>query len=486
MHVADLSDKFREECGVMGVWGHKDAARLTYLGLFALQHRGQESAGIVTHNGNELLSYKGLGEVNEVFNEDILAKELPGSTAIGHVRYSTTGSSTLKNAQPLMVESWRGMVALGHNGNLVNTAELRDRLSREGSIFQSSSDTEVILHLLLKSRKADFLEAFVDALSQVKGAYSMVMLAGNQLIAVRDPNGVRPLCLGEFEGATVVASETCAFDLIGAKYIRDVQPGEILIVDRSGQRSLFPFKPVTHRPCVFEYVYFARPDSLVFGQSVQEMRKAYGRQLARETSVEADVVVPVPDSGVFAALGFSQESGIPYDMGIIRNHYIGRTFIDPGDGQRQFKVKVKLNPVSRIIAGKRIVIIDDSIVRGTTSKALVAILRQAGAREVHMRVSSPPVKWSCFYGIDTYERSKLIAAQKSVDEIRQYLDVDSLGYLSLEGMLREARAVGGNTFCTACWDGNYAVEFPAVQDVQLRLPLSEPHGTPVLDKEQPV
>ncbi|MSO83035.1 MAG: amidophosphoribosyltransferase, partial [Acidobacteria bacterium] len=404
-----MFDTFREECGVFGIFGHAEAANLTYLGLYALQHRGQESAGIAASDGAQIRHRKAMGYVNEAFDADSLAK-LSGNLAIGHVRYSTAGESKLSNAQPIVVDSVHGPFAIGHNGNLVNAGELRDALVREGAIFQTSSDTEVLVHLYAKSREAGAEAAIVDAISQVRGAFSFVMMTRDRIIGIRDPHGFRPLALGRLGEAWVMCSETCALDLIGATYVRDIEPGEVVIASASGLKSIKPFAPAPQSQCVFEHVYFARPDSYVFGESVNEVRTGLGRRLARECPANADVVVPIPDSGVCAAVGFAEASGIPMRMGLIRNHYVGRTFIQPQQSIRNFGVRVKLNPVRSIIDGKRVVLVDDSIIRGTTSRKIVRMVRSSGAREVHMRISCPPTISPCFYGVDTPRRSELIAA----------------------------------------------------------------------------
>jgi len=447
-------DKFRDECGVFGIARSEEASRLTYLGLYGLQHRGQESAGIVTSDGSRLHHHKGMGYVSDVFDSQRIAS-LPGDSAIGHVRYSTTGSSIVANAQPILTESWRGPMAVAHNGNLVNVSQIRQRLESDGAIFQSTSDTEVILHLLARCPLHDFDAALKNVLSYVHGAFSLVLLTPRTLYAVRDPFGVRPLCLGRLGEAFVVASETCAFDLLGVEYIRDVLPGEILRIQDGELRSAFlPTAPRTAH-CIFEHVYFSRPDSKVFERSVHKSRYKMGRQLAKEAPVEAELVVPVPDSGVTAALGYSDESGVPFTMGLVRNHYVGRTFIQPSPSIRHFGVRVKLNPVKELLRNKRIILIDDSIVRGTTSQKIVDMVRSAGAREVHFRISSPPTIAPCYYGIDTPTYRELIAAQKSVEEIRQFVGADTLAYLSLEGM---KAAVGDRgDFCSACFDEQYPI-----------------------------
>src|SRR5437762_5714996 len=427
-------DKFKDECGVFGIFGHPEAANMTYLGLYALQHRGQESAGIAASDGTQVRVSRAMGYVADAFDGTALA-QLPGMRAIGHVRYSTAGESKLANAQPILIDCAHGQIAICHNGNLVNARELRDQLVSQGSIFQSNSDTEVILHLYARSKARTVEDAIVESVSQVQGAFSLVMLTRDRLVAVRDPHGFRPLALGRLDDAWVVCSETCAMDLIGATYERDVQPGEILIISAEGVKSIKPFPPAPLAHCIFEHVYFARPDSYVFGRSVNEVRTDLGRILAKEQAVAADVVVPVPDSGVCAAMGFAEQSGVPLRIGLIRNHYVGRTFIQPQASIRHFGVKVKLNPVRSVLNGKRVILVDDSLVRGTTSQKIVRMVRAAGAKEVHVRISCPPTISPCFYGIDTPRRSELIAATHTIDEIREFLEADSVAYLSLEGLL---------------------------------------------------
>lgn len=446
-------DKFHDHCGVFAVYGHPEAAKLTYLGLYALQHRGQESAGIAISDGDNLVCKKGMGHVDEVFPKELI-QSLPGRHAIAHTRYSTAGDTDLKNAQPLIVSCHRGQVALAHNGNLVNASMIRRDLESRGDIFQTTSDTEVILHFFARSRQTGTPEAVAEALDKVVGAYSLVMLFKDAVYGIRDPRGFRPLSLGKVDGAYVLASETCAFDLINARFIRDVQPGEMVILDGRGVTSLRFAPPAQPAQCIFEHVYFSRPDSVVFGRSVQESREMLGRYLARVHPVDADVVVPVPDSGVPAATGFAEESGIPLKIALIRNHYVGRTFIEPSQAIRDFGVKLKLNPVRSLLEGKRVVLVDDSIVRGTTSRKIVRIVREAGAREVHMRISCPPTVSPCFYGIDTPTRKELIAATHSVEQIREYLGADTLGYLPVEDL---RRAVGDSEgrFCLACYTSNY-------------------------------
>jgi len=446
-------DKFHDHCGVFAVFGHPEAAKLTYLGLYALQHRGQESAGMVSSDGHRLHIHKAMGHVAEVFNEEVL-QGLLGHAAIGHTRYSTAGDTDLKNAQPLSVSCQKGQVALAHNGNLINAAEIRRELEARGDIFQTTSDTEVILHYFARSRHSGIPESIADALDRVAGAYSLVMLFNDSIYAIRDPRGFRPLSLGQLNGAYVVASETCAFDMIGATYLRDVEPGEMVILDQRGLTSLRFAPPAPSAQCIFEHVYFSRPDSNVFGRSVQSSREMLGRRLAREHPVGADLVVPVPDSGVAAAIGYSEESGIPVKFGLIRNHYIGRTFIEPTQAIRDFGVKLKLNPVRSLLEGKRVVLVDDSIIRGTTSRKIVRLVREAGAREVHLRISCPPTVSPCYYGIDTPTKKELIASSHSVEDIRAYVGADTLGYLSLEGM-REAVGDKEGRYCLACYTASY-------------------------------
>jgi amidophosphoribosyltransferase len=459
-------DKLHEACGVVGILGSPEAPNLAYLGLYALQHRGQESAGIVASDGETLHLEKGMGLVADVFGESRL-KRLSGSMAVGHVRYSTTGSSQLKNAQPILATCRHGMVALAHNGNLLNAQILRDQLEKQGSIFSSSSDSEVIVHLIARSKSDDLVEATAEALSCVDGAYSLLVMNERELLGIRDPHGFRPLSLGRRGDAWVLASESCAFDLVEAEFVRDLEPGEFVRITPAGLTSYRPLPPAAHSQCIFEYIYFARPDSRLFGRNVALVRKALGRQLAREAPVQADLVIPVPDSGVPAALGFAEEAGIPFDHGLIRNHYVGRTFIEPKQNIRHFGVKIKLNPVRELLEGKRVVVVDDSIVRGTTSRKIVSMIRAAGAREVHMRISSPPTVSPCYYGIDTPTRKELIASSHTVEEITKYLRADSLGYLSLDGLLA---AMGQETgFCHACFSLAYPVPFPSESQAQLAL-----------------
>ena len=452
-----MSDGWHEECGVFGIHGHPEASNLAYLGLYALQHRGQESAGIASTDGEKIIFHKEMGLVADIFSEEILSR-LPGHMAIGHVRYSTTGSSELKNAQPLVVDFESGSIAVAHNGNLVNAQELKRELEVSGSIFQSSMDTEVIVHLIARSRKERIEDRIVDALNQVRGAYSLLFMTRDKLIGVRDPHGIRPLALGKMkgEGGTVITSESCALDLIEAEYLREVEPGEMIVVDARGTHSHRPFLPAVERFCIFEYVYFARPDSIMGGTCIYEVRKALGRQLAKECPANADVVIPVPDSGVPAALGFSEASGIPFEMGLIRNHYVGRTFIEPQQSIRHFGVKIKLNAVRGVVSGKRVVVVDDSIVRGTTGRKIIKMIRAAGAKEVHFRISSPPTCYPCFYGIDTPHRRDLIASTHTGEETNTYLTSDSLGYLSMEG-LHACVPNRKTTYCDACFSGNYSI-----------------------------
>ena len=466
-------DKFHDGCGVVGIYGHPEAANLAYLGLYALQHRGQESTGIVASDESELHAEVGMGRVNDFFTEERLAR-LRGHSAMGHNRYSTTGSSTLRNAQPLLVDYARGSLAIAHNGNLVNAHRLRAELEAYGSIFRSTSDTEVILHLVAQSRARALIDCIVEALQQVQGAYSLLLMNHTEMIAVRDPSGIRPLCLGQLGDGYVVASETCALDLLEATYLREVAPGELVRISKQGLQSYFPFPETAPHHCVFELVYFSRPDSDVFGHNVHLVRKAFGRQLAREAPVEADMVVPVPDSGVPAALGYAEESGIPFDTGLIRNHYVGRTFIEPQQSIRHFGVKIKLNAIKRFLHGKRVVVVDDSLVRGTTSQKLVHMIKQAGVKEIHMRISSPPIVHPCLYGIDMPTREELIAANSSVDQIRDYLGADSLAYLSHAGMMQVVRAENQG-YCCACFTGDYPIRGPWQEEL-LQLSLFNKNG----------
>jgi len=451
-----MLDKFHDECGVVGVYGHPDAANLVYLGLYALQHRGQESAGIAASSNGKMHLEVGMGLVADVFS-DVRLKKLPGNIAVGHNRYSTTGVSRVKNAQPCLIEYSGGTMAMGHNGNLVNASEIRKELGVAGAIFQSTNDSEVIVHLMAQSRRNSFVDRAVAALSQVKGAYSIVLMSENELVAARDPQGFRPLCLGKLDGAYIVASESCVMDLVEAEFIREIEPGELILINQFGVKSFHPFQKASTKQCVFEHIYFSRPDSYLFGHSVYSTRKLMGKALAREKPVEADVVVPVPDSGVISAMGYSEEAKIPFQMGLIRNHYVGRTFIEPQSQIRNFGVKIKLNAVKPVIEGKRVIIIDDSIVRGTTSKKIVRMLREVGAREVHVRISSPPTTHSCFYGIDTPTKGELIASNMDIDQTCEYLGADSLHYISLEKML-DIFGEQKDDFCAACFDGRYPVD----------------------------
>ena len=479
-----MFDKFREECGVFGIFGHPEAANMAYLGLYALQHRGQESAGIASSDGGRLHVSRAMGYVNDAFDEGVLDR-LVGTQAVGHVRYSTAGVSGVANAGPLVIDCAHGQIAICHNGNIVNAGELKDEMVRDGAIFQTSTDTEAILHLFARSKAPTAEGAIIEALAQVRGAFSLVLMMKDRLIAVRDPHGFRPLVLGTLGEAPVVCSETCALDLIGATYVRDIEPGEVFIVGPHGQKSIKPFAVAPLAHCVFEHVYFARPDSYVFGQSVNEVRTELGRRLAGEHPVDADVIVPIPDSGVCAALGFSEASGTPLRMGLIRNHYVGRTFIEPRQSIRHFGVRVKLNPVRSILEGKRVVLVDDSIVRGTTSRKIVKMIRAAGASEVHMRISCPPTISPCFYGVDTPRRSELIGATHTLREIQKYIEADSLGYLSLEGLLS---AVGSkrDSYCTSCYTGQYPVAFPRNEAAYLQLALKlDPASDPDETDDQP-
>ena len=481
-------------CGVFGIYGHPEAANLTYLGLHALQHRGQESAGIATSDGEQLYLHRAMGHVIDVFPTEQL-KKLPGDTAIGHVRYSTAGGSFLRNAQPLAVDYARGSIAVAHNGNLTNAEALRERLEERGSIFQSMADTEVIVHLVAISTQRAVEDRVADALTQVQGAFAVLCMTEQVLIAVRDPNGIRPLCLGLLPGDNpchVVASESNSFELIGATFVRDIDPGEMIIIDRRGIRSTRPFQKSSTRSCLFEFVYFARPDSLIDGVTVYEARKNLGRRLADEHPVDADVVIPVPDSGVPATIGYAERAKLPFELGLVRSHYVGRTFIEPQQSIRHFGVKLKLSPIASVLAGKRVVVVDDSIVRGTTSRKIVKMVRAAGAKEVHLRISSPPNAWPCYYGIDTPTRSELIASSHSNHEINQYITSDSVAYLSLDGMIQAVQATRANgmsaanrslpvvtdpnetdqrkNFCHACWSGEYPIEFvPHPRHRQMRL-----------------
>lgn len=453
--------KIKEECGVFGIYGHPEAANLTYLGLHSLQHRGQESAGIVTSDGTHLYTHREMGLVSDIFTEEVLSR-LPGKNAIGHVRYSTTGSSHVKNSQPIVVTYSRGEIAIAHNGNLTNARALREELEQAGAIFQSTTDTEVIVHLIARSQEETLIKRIIEALMKCRGAYSLLFLSPELMIATRDPYGFRPLVMGRLGDAIVVASETCAFDLIEAEFIKEVEPGEILVINSKGTESIKPFPEVGHKHCVFEFIYFARPDSFIFGRNVYQVRRELGRQLAREKPAHADIVVAVPDSGVPAAMGYSEESGLPLELGLLRSHYMGRTFIEPQQSIRNFGVKLKLNAIREVLSEKRVVIIDDSIVRGTTSRKIVKMIRAAGASEVHMRISSPPMCFSCYYGVDTPIREELIASSLDVEEINKYITSDTLGYLSLDGVMKAVENYksleGKENFCDACFTGNYPVE----------------------------
>jgi amidophosphoribosyltransferase len=455
--IAD--DKPREHCGIFGIYGHPEAARLTYFGLYALQHRGQESCGIVTGDGQRVNQHRGLGLVSEVFNPHILTR-LPGHLAIGHVRYSTTGSTLLINAQPFVIQHGGQTIAIGHNGTLTNAREIRCRLEEGGSIFQSSMDTEIIVHLMARHRGADLAESLINALEYVKGSYSLVVAGADQVIAARDPYGFRPLSLGQLNGSWIATSETCALDLVQADYWREVEPGEVVVMDAGGLHSHKPFAPVPPKHCIFEFIYFARPDSQIFGQSVYLVRKRLGAALAREHPLTGDLVMPFPDSGTYAALGYAAATSIPFEMGVIRNHYVGRTFIQPTQTMRDFSVRVKLNPVREILKGQRVIVIEDSIIRGTTTRSRVKSLREAGAKEVSMLVSCPPHRFPCFYGIDFSSKGELIAAQQEVDQIRDFLGLDYLGYLSLDGMV-QATNMNHETFCLSCFSGDYPVHMQA-------------------------
>jgi amidophosphoribosyltransferase len=460
-------DKLHEECGVFGIFGHHDAGALAVLGLHALQHRGQESVGIVTYDGTQFIAERHLGLVGDIFGKNsVHAQKLRGMNALGHVRYSTTGGTTVRNVQPMFAELAAGGIAIAHNGNLTNAGVLRAELVREGAIFQSTSDTETIIHLIARSSYGRVVDKLVDALKQVRGAYSLVALTSKKLIGVRDPHGVRPLVLGELDGAPIFVSETCALDIIGATFIRDVEPGEVVVVTKDGIESFHPFKPQPERFCIFEYIYFARPDSVVEGRNVYAARKAIGEELAREAPVEADMVIPVPDSGSPAALGFANASGLPFELGIIRNHYVGRTFIEPSDRIRHLGVRLKHNPNRAEVAGKRVVLVDDSIVRGTTSKKIVQMMRDAGATEVHFRIASPPTTHSCFYGVDTPNREDLLAHRMSVEEMREFIGADTLHFISIDGLYRAVGEAGRDArapqFCDACFSGDYPIELTDV------------------------
>lgn len=459
-----LKDGFHDECGVFGIYGHAEAARLAYLGLYQLQHRGQESCGIVASDGETLRSERAMGLVSEVFVEERLNR-LPGPAAIGHTRYSTAGEVSVREAQPFLIACKHGQIAVCHNGNLPFASDERKSLERDGAIFNSTSDTEVVLHRIARSRAETVEEAIPEVLSEIEGAFSMLFLTPGALIAVRDPRGFRPLALGRLGDNWVVASETCAFDLIDATYVRDVEPGEMVVIDETGLHSSFPLPRRPHSFCVFEHVYFSRPDSIIYGRSVNESRHKMGKKLALEQPADADLVVPVPDSGVAAAIGYAAQSGLSFRFGLVRNHYIGRTFIEPKQSIRSFGVRLKLNPVRDLINGRRVVLIDDSIVRGTTSKKIVRLVREAGAREVHVRISCPPTVSPCYYGVDTPDKAELIAARMSVPEVCRFIEADSLGYLSLEGML-EAAGLPADTSCAACWTGRYPTRINSSAETQ--------------------
>jgi amidophosphoribosyltransferase len=463
------NDKFHEECGVVAVYGHKEAANLAYLGLYALQHRGQESAGITSCDRDQMYREVGMGLVADIFNTKRI-KRLPGNMALAHNRYSTAGESKIMNAQPCLINYAKGSLALAHNGNLVNAGTIREALVEEGAIFQSTNDSEVIVHLIAHSHCETFVERVVEALLAVNGAYSLALMTDTEIVAARDPFGFRPLCLGKLDGGYIVASESCVMDLIEAEFIREIEPGEVLLINKDGLQSFFPFRKMEVKRCVFEHIYFARPDSFLFGENVYAVRKRMGVALAQQSPVEADIVVPVPDSGNISALGYSEESGIPFEMGLIRNHYVGRTFIEPKSQIRHFGVKVKLNAVKEIIKGKRVIIIDDSIVRGTTSRKIVKMVRAAGAKEVHVRISSPPTLYPCYYGIDTPDREELIASKHTLEETRRYVTADSLEYIDIDNMMGIMKGER-STYCAACFDGDYVVpvDGKGTQPIQLNL-----------------
>jgi len=464
-----MFDKFHEECGVVGIFGNHEASNLVYLGLHALQHRGQESAGIASTDGRVLHIEKGVGLVADIFSKKIL-KKLPGNMAIGHNRYSTSGKKIIQDVQPCTVDYSSGALALAHNGNLINTSVVRGELEQKGSIFSSTMDSEVIVHLIAQSQETTLRDQLTEALHQVQGAYSLLVMNERELIAVRDPRGIRPLSIGKLKDSYIVASETCAMDLIEADFIRDLEPGEMVLFNESGVHSFFPFPRQREAACIFEFIYFSRPDSLIFGGwSVHEARKEFGRILSRELPVKADLVIPVPDSGISAALGYAEESGIPFETGLVRNHYVGRTFIEPRQSIRHFGVKLKLNAMKCVLEGKRVLVVDDSIVRGTTSRKIVKMIRRAGAKEVHMRISAPPTTNPCFYGIDTPTRSELIASSHTVEEIRRYLTADSLAYLSIRSLKKFFKVQGKDRFCDACFSGHYPITFPEARVKQLSL-----------------
>ena len=461
-----IEDKLREACGVFGIYGHRAAARLTYLGLYALQHRGDESAGIVTGDGKQIRAHKGLGVVSEVFTDEILTS-LDGHLAIGHTRYSTTGASVVINAQPFVANCREGPLAIAHNGNLTNTSALRKSLEQKGALFQTTMDSELIVHLAAKSQAGTMEERIIEALGQVRGAYCLAFATKDQVIGARDPYGFRPLCLGRLDDAWIIASESCALDIVGAEYVRDVEPGEVIVVDENGMRSLKPFSAPRRAFCIFEYIYFSRPDSRIFGDYVDKTRRKLGKQLAIEHPADADIVIAVPDAANTAALGYAQRSQAKFEIGLIRNHYVGRTFIQPSQGMRDFKVKIKFNPVGGVLRDRKVVVVEDSIVRGTTLRQLSRMIRQAGAREVHVRVSSPPIRFPCFYGMDFQTMGEIIAARQSAEAIREHVGVDSLGYLSKAGML-SAVPNRAEDYCTACFDGAYPL---AVEEEMAKLRL---------------
>lgn len=463
-----LDNMMHDKCGVFGIFNNPKAADLTYFGLYSLQHRGQESAGIASSDKGKINLHKGMGEVSEVFSSQEIISKLKGKIAVGHTRYSTTGASSLINIQPFIITNRDRSLVVGHNGNLTNSYQLRKKLDARGSIFQTTSDTEIILHLVALSKKKTQIDRICDALNSCEGAFSLVFLTENSIIAARDPRAFRPLCLGKLGRSYIVASETCAFDIIGAKYVREIEPGEVLEINKDGLKSYFPMKKAKSAFCIFEYIYFSRPDSKVFGENVDKIRRRLGRQLAREHPVEADIVIGIPDSANTATLGYSEESGIKFELGLIRNHYIGRTFIDPHQKIRDLDVKVKFNPVKGVLNGKRVIVVDDSIVRGTTCKKLVKLIREAGAKEIHFRVSSPPIISPCFFGIDMPTRKELIGANMSVAEIEKYIGVDSLRYLSLEGMLSMSSLADTN-FCDSCFSGKYPMKTPAINGNKFKL-----------------
>lgn len=454
---------FHDNCGVFGIYGSHRAAELTYFGLYSLQHRGQESAGIVSSGNGQVHIYKGMGEVNDVFANKKYIDRLKGNIAVGHTRYSTTGASSLTNIQPLLITNRSQKLAIAHNGNLTNSYRLRQRLEKDGSIFQTTSDTEIILHLAALSRNRRWIYRICAALSQVEGAYSLVFLTEDSLIAARDPYGFRPLSLGKYNGSYVIASETCAFDIIGAKYVREVEPGEVLEINGDGIKSVTLKARQKHAFCIFEFIYFARPDSIIFGENVDKVRRRLGRQLAIEHPAEADIVIAIPDSANTAALGYSEKSGLKFEIGLIRNHYVGRTFIDPEQNIRDLDVKVKFNPVKGVLKGQRVVVVDDSIVRGTTSRKLVQLIRSAGAKEIHLRISAPPIISPCFFGIDMPTKKELIASAKTIKEIESYLEVDSLGYLSIDGML-SMPSLPHDNYCVSCFSGKYPLKIEKIND----------------------